>query len=82
MSSSRKYLQRYFRWVGESYVPGFDMFLLVLVTRPGRGGDHRPALAGYPAVRVMERNEDVAYQHGPNDVIQNMVPSYASVKWR
>jgi hypothetical protein len=76
-SSSRNF-QRYLRWVGESYVPGFDMRIIPASDRPGRGSDHLSFSAvGYPALRVIEQNEDVAYQHGPSDVVENMSCSYA-----
>ncbi|HEY3293937.1 MAG TPA: M20/M25/M40 family metallo-hydrolase [bacterium] len=77
-SSPSRQLQRYLRWVGESYVPDFDMHLIAAADRPGRGSDHLSfSAAGFPALRVIERNEDLAFQHNPNDVIGNMSCSYA-----
>jgi hypothetical protein len=73
-------LQRYLKWVGEAYsgADSFDMVIYPAPDRPGRGSDHLSfSGAGYPALRVIERNEDLAFQHNPNDLPQNLSPTYA-----
>jgi hypothetical protein len=79
-ASVSRNLQRYLKWIGEAYadVDSFDMRIIAATDRPGRGGDHISfSQAGYAAVRAMETNEDVAFQHNPNDVPQNLSPAYA-----
>jgi hypothetical protein len=77
-ASSSRNLQRYVRWVGESYAADFDLYIIPAADRPGRGSDHLSFSGhGYPAVRVIERNEDLAYQHNPNDVVEHLSPTYA-----
>lgn len=75
-SPSRR-LQRYLKWVGEAYVPDFEMVIFPASDRPGRGSDHLSFSGeGYPAVRFIERNEDVAYQHNITDVVSELIPTY------
>ncbi len=70
--------QRWFRWVSERYVDDFTMVIFAATDRPGRGSDHISfSEAGYPALRVIERNEDLAYQHTPNDLTEFTTPTYA-----
>jgi hypothetical protein len=46
------------------YVPNLDVMMVYRLDRFGRGGHHRPFNeAGYPAVRVMETNENYDRQH-------------------
>lgn len=78
-SVSRSF-QRYLKWVGEAYadVDSFEMRVIGAADRPGRGSDHLSFSGeGYPAVRVIERNEDVGYQHNSNDTPEHLSPSYA-----
>lgn len=71
-------LARYVKWVGEAYSGGLTVNMIDALDRPGRSGDHVPFYnMGYPAVRIIETAEDVAYQHGPNDLPENMSFSYA-----
>ena len=73
-------LQRYLKWVGESYadIDSFEMRPFPATDRPGRGSDHMSfSQAGYPAVRVIERNEDTNFQHNPNDTPDHLSPTYA-----
>lgn len=75
-SPSRR-LQRYLKWVGEAYIPDFQMVIHPASDRPGRGSDHLSFSGeGYPAVRFIERNEDVAFQHNTTDVVGELVPTY------
>ncbi len=75
-SPSRR-LQRYLKWVGEAYVDDFEMVIFPSADRPGRGSDHLSFSGeGYPAVRFIERNEDVAFQHNTTDIVGELVPTY------
>ena len=48
----------------DGYVPNLDMMMVYRLDRFGRGGHHRPFNdAGFPAVRIMEANEDYRRQH-------------------
>ncbi len=70
--------QRSFRWITDDYVPDFEMVIFPATDRPGRGSDHISfSEAGFAALRVIERNEDLAYQHSANDLTQFTTPSYA-----
>jgi hypothetical protein len=76
--SSSRQLARYVKWVGEGYSDGLTVELINALDRPGRSGDHVSFYnLGYPSVRIMETAEDVAYQHGPSDIPDNMSFSYA-----
>ena len=79
-ASVSRNLQRYLKWVGEAYadMDSFDMHIISAADRPGRGSDHLSFSGeGYPAVRVIERNEDLAYQHNPNDTPEHLSSTYA-----
>jgi len=79
MESSSRQLARYLKWAGEAYSGGLAVLLQPALDRPGRSGDHIPFYnAGWPAVRLIETAEDVAYQHGSLDVPENMSFSYAA----
>lgn len=57
-------LARYVDRVAETYLPDIDVMLVYRLDRYGRGGHHRPfANRGYPAVRIMEANENYTRQH-------------------
>ena len=78
-SVSRSF-QRYLKWVGESYadIDSFEMRIYALTDRPGRGSDHISfSEVGYPSLRVIERNEDLNFQHNGNDLPEHVAPSYA-----
>ncbi len=76
--SSSRQLARYVKWVGEAYSDGLTVTLINALDRPGRSGDHVAFYnRGFPSVRIMETAEDVAFQHGPNDIPENMSFSYA-----
>jgi hypothetical protein len=76
--SSSRQMARWVKWVGESYSGGLTVLLQNALDRPGRSGDHVPFYNnGYASCRLIETGEDVAYQHGPSDVPENMSFSYA-----
>ena len=57
-------LARYIDRIADRYVRNLDMLMIYRLDRFGRGGHHRPfADAGWPAVRIMETNENYTRQH-------------------
>jgi len=57
-------LARYVDRIADRYVPGLDVTIVYRLDRFGRGGHHRPfADVGFPAVRIMETNENYDRQH-------------------
>jgi hypothetical protein len=57
-------LARYVDRIADRYVPGLDVMMVYRLDRFGRGGHQRPfADAGFPAVRIMETNENYDRQH-------------------
>jgi Zn-dependent M28 family amino/carboxypeptidase len=57
-------LARYVDRVAERYFPTLDVMMIYRLDRFGRGGHHRPfADVGFPAVRIMETNENYTRQH-------------------
>ena len=81
-------LARYVDAVADRYLPTLDVMLVYRLDRFGRGGHHRPfADLGYPAVRIMETNEnydrqhqDVRVEHGVRygDVLAGVDSAYAA----
>lgn len=57
-------LARYVDAIADRYLPTLDVMLVYRLDRFGRGGHHRPfADRGFPAVRIMETNENYDRQH-------------------
>lgn len=57
-------LARYVNRIADRYVPGLDVLMVYRLDRFGRGGHHTPfANLGFPAVRLMETNENYDRQH-------------------
>ncbi len=57
-------LARYVDHMADRYFPTLDVLMIYRLDRFGRGGHHRPfADLGYPAVRIMETNENYTRQH-------------------
>jgi hypothetical protein len=64
VDSPSRNLARYVDVMAERYLPNLDVLLIYRLDRFGRGGHHRPFNeAGYPAVRIMETNENYTRQH-------------------
>lgn len=64
VDSASRNLARYIKRVGEQYVTNMDLMLVYRLDRYGRGGHHKPFNAvGFPAVRLMETNENYDRQH-------------------
>jgi Zn-dependent M28 family amino/carboxypeptidase len=63
VDSPSRNLARYIDRMAD-YVPNLDVMMVYRLDRFGRGGHHRPFNdAGFPAVRVMETNENYDRQH-------------------
>ncbi|HEX9729186.1 MAG TPA: M28 family metallopeptidase [Gemmatimonadales bacterium] len=57
-------LARYVDRIADQYVRNLDIIMVYRLDRFGRGGHHTPfANRGYPAVRIMETNENYDRQH-------------------
>ena len=57
-------LARYLARIADTYLPNLNVDVIYRLDRFGRGGDQTPFfLAGYPAVRISEPNEDYTKQH-------------------
>ncbi len=57
-------LARYVDAIANQYLPTLDVLMIYRLDRFGRGGHHRPfADLGFPAVRIMETNENYTRQH-------------------
>lgn len=64
VDSPSRNLARYVDEMADLYIPNLDIMMIYRLDRFGRGGHHRPFNdAGYPAVRIMEANEDYRRQH-------------------
>ena len=64
VDSPSRNLARYVNRMADEYIPNLDMMMVYRLDRFGRGGHHRPFNdIGYPAVRIMEANEDYRRQH-------------------
>lgn len=64
VDSPSRNLARYIDRMADLYVPNLDVMMVYRLDRFGRGGHHRPFNdLGYPAVRVMETNENYNRQH-------------------
>jgi hypothetical protein len=64
VDSASRNLARYIKLVGDQYVPNLDVMVVYRLDRFARGGHHRPFNeVGFPAVRIMETNENYTQQH-------------------
>ncbi len=64
VDSASRNLARYIDVMADRYLANLDVMMIYRLDRFGRGGHHRPFNdAGYPAVRIMETNENYTRQH-------------------
>ena len=64
VDSASRNVARYIDQMADLYVPNLDVMMVYRLDRFGRGGHHRPFNeVGYPAVRIMETNENYDWQH-------------------
>lgn len=64
VDSASRNMARYIDDIGDRYIPNLDVMMVYRLDRFGRGGHHRPFNeAGFPAVRIMETNENYNWQH-------------------
>ncbi|ASJ96878.1 M20/M25/M40 family metallo-hydrolase [Shewanella marisflavi] len=62
--SASRNLARHIKQLADQYMTNLDVQLIYRLDRFGRGGHHLPFnKAGYPAVRIMETNENYHRQH-------------------
>jgi hypothetical protein len=64
VDSASRNLARFIDVMADEYLPTLDVMMIYRLDRFGRGGHHRPFNdLGYPAVRIMETNENYNRQH-------------------
>ena len=64
VDSPSRNLARYVDLMADRYIPNLDIMMIYRLDRFGRGGHHRPFNeVGFPAVRIMETNENYVMQH-------------------
>ena len=64
VDSASRNLARFIDRMADTYIPNLDVMMIYRLDRFGRGGHHRPFNeAGFPAVRIMETNENYHRQH-------------------
>jgi hypothetical protein len=64
VDSPTRNLARYIDLMADRYIPNLDTMVVYRLDRFGRGGHHKPFNdMGYPAVRIMETNENYNRQH-------------------
>lgn len=64
LDTPSRQLARYIDRVADTYFPNLDVRMIYRLDRFGRGGHHTPFFnEGYPAVRLMETNENYNRQH-------------------
>lgn len=64
VDSASRNIARYVDQMADLYIPNLDVMMVYRLDRFGRGGHHRPFNeAGFPAVRIMETNENYTQQH-------------------
>ena len=64
VDSPSRNLARFIDLMADQYIPNLDTMVIYRLDRFGRGGHHRPFNdVGYPAVRIMETNENYNRQH-------------------
>jgi Zn-dependent M28 family amino/carboxypeptidase len=64
VDSPSRNLARYIHTMGHQYIDNLDVMMIYRLDRFGRGGHHRPFNeVGFPAVRIMETNENYVRQH-------------------
>lgn len=64
LDTPSRQLARYIDRIADLYIPNLDVKVIYRLDRFGRGGHHTPFFnQGYPAVRLMETNENYNRQH-------------------
>ncbi len=64
VDSPSRNLARYIDRIADQYIPNLDTMMIYRLDRFGRGGHHRPFnQVGFPAIRIMETNENYNRQH-------------------
>lgn len=64
IDSASRNLARFIDDLADRYITNLDVMMVYRLDRFGRGGHHRPFNeVGFPAVRIMETNENYNWQH-------------------
>jgi hypothetical protein len=64
IDSASRNMARYIDQMADLYITNLDVMMVYRLDRFGRGGHHRPFNeVGFPAVRIMETNENYNWQH-------------------
>lgn len=64
LDSASRNLARYVDVLADRYIPNLDIMMIYRLDRFARGGHHRPFNdVGFPAIRIMESNENYHRQH-------------------
>lgn len=75
--SPSRQLARNMGFLSAQYTPNMQLVVLDQIDREGRFGDHQSfSDAGYPAVRLIEAEDDQRRQNSPNDTIDDVQPAY------
>jgi len=77
--TSHRQMARYMKLKAGQFYPIMTVNLIPAIDRPGRSGDHVLFQnRGYTAVRFVEPNENLANQHTPTDLVENMSSAYTA----
>jgi leucyl aminopeptidase len=75
--SRSRQLARLAELVARTYVPGMTVNVMDSLDRQGRWGDHQSfSDLGYPAIRLIEQEDDANLAHNPRDTLSNIDPNY------
>lgn len=75
--SQSRTLARYFKEIGERYVPSMRVEMIFRADRVSRGGDHTPFhKEGFAAIRLTTATENFEHQHSVLDTLENTSPAY------
>lgn len=78
-SSPSRGIMRYVGYWGRRYVPPMAMIPKLREDRLHRGSDHESFIEkGIPGVRFIDRNENLAHQHSPDDRYEYVTPAYTA----
>ncbi|HLI86356.1 MAG TPA: M20/M25/M40 family metallo-hydrolase [Bryobacteraceae bacterium] len=77
--SPARTLERYFKLIGERYVPSMRVEMVFHRDRFSRGGDHTQfAVQGFAAIRITSSRENYANQHSATDTFEHTSVPYAA----
>ncbi|MCI0713283.1 MAG: M20/M25/M40 family metallo-hydrolase [Chloroflexi bacterium] len=75
--SESRALARLTEMVARGYVPNMVVNVMDSLDRQGRWGDHQSfSDLGYPAIRLIEQEDNLSLVHNPNDTLTNIDSNY------